>query len=182
MIIIGVDEAGRGCLAGDVVAAAVVWEEGLKIAGLTDSKKLSAGKREKLFAEITSTCRWKIGIASAAEIDDINILQATMLAMKRAILALNLSAAKVLVDGNKCPDVPNCQAIIKGDLTEPSISAASIIAKVSRDKMMTELAKTYPQYGFNQHKSYGTAAHLAAISKFGAIKGVHRLSFAPLKN
>ena len=139
--------------------------------------------------QITSQCYWASAEASSIEIDEINILQATMVSMKRAILNLQnqlISQSgeqdfKVLVDGNRCPDVENCEAIIKGDLIEPVISAASIIAKVTRDRQMKELDQTYPEYGFSRHKGYGTKAHLEALAKHGPIVGQHRFTFAPVK-
>jgi len=189
VIIIGVDEAGRGPLAGSVVAAAVAFPPQFHIDGLTDSKKLSEKKREGLYLQITSQCYWASAEASSIEIDEVNILQATMVSMKRAILNLQnqlISQSieqdfKVLVDGNRCPDVENCEAIIKGDLIEPVISAASIIAKVTRDRQMKELDQTYPEYGFSRHKGYGTKAHLEALAKHGPIVGQHRFTFAPVK-
>ena len=187
--IIGVDEAGRGSLVGNVVAAAVILPTKFQLSGLTDSKKLSKKKRDIFYQQITELCDWSVGEASNIEIDQINILQATMLAMKRAIIDLQEEYSKyrgktifnVMVDGNRCPDVPNCIAIIKGDLSEPAISAASIIAKVTRDLQMTELDLKYPEYGFAQHKGYGTRRHINALLKYGAIKGVHRHSFGPIK-
>ncbi len=182
MIIVGVDEVGRGCLCGNVVAAAVILPDGFVLPGLTDSKKISAKKREVLFEQITSQCQYTIGQASPQEIDEVNILQATMLAMKRAIDRLSVDYDKVLVDGNKCPEgVKNCQAIIKGDLSQPSISAASIVAKVIRDRQMYELDKQYPSYGFARHKGYGTKAHLTAIKTHGVIAKYYRTSFLPIK-
>ena len=189
MIIIGVDEAGRGPLVGSVVAAAVAFPPQFHIDGLTDSKKLSEKKRDELYLQITSQCYWASAEASSIEIDEINILQATMVSMKRAILNLQnqlisqsgVQDFKVLVDGNRCPDVKNCEAIIKGDLIEPVISAASIIAKVTRDRQMKELDQTYPEYGFSRHKGYGTKAHLEALAKHGPIVGQHRFTFAPIK-
>jgi len=186
---IGVDEAGRGSLVGSVVAAAVVLTPDVNISGLTDSKKLSEKKRESLYQQIIEQCEWSVNEASSLEIDQTNILQATMLAMKRAIIDLKAEYPKhkrqtifnVMVDGNLCPDVPDCIAIVKGDLSEPTISAASIIAKVTRDWQMRELDKQYPQYGFAQHKGYGTRNHFIALSKYGAIKGIHRHSFSPIK-
>ena len=190
MITIGVDEAGRGPLVGSVVAAAVILPPDFHLYGLTDSKKLSEKKRDSLYQQITNQCDWSVAEASSIEIDKINILEATMLAMKRAINKLQdellrsgeESIFKVLVDGNRSPDVPNCLAIVKGDLIEPVISAASIIAKVVRDRQMKELDSKYPQYGFAQHKGYGTTAHLMALSKYGPIEGIHRYTFAPIKN
>ena len=188
--IIGVDEAGRGPLVGNVVAAAVIFPANFHIDGLTDSKKLTEKKREDFYLKITNQCFWSVGEASSIEIDQINILQATMLAMKRAINNLQhqlLSQNKdevfrVLVDGNRCPDVDNCSAIVKGDLTEPVISAASVIAKVTRDRQMKELDLRFPEYGFKKHKGYGTKEHLIALSRYGPIDGHHRSTFAPIKN
>ena len=187
---IGVDEAGRGPLVGSVVAAAVILPPDFHLYGLTDSKKLSEKKRDSLFQQITDQCDWSVAEASSIEIDKINILEATMLAMQRAINKLQdelfrsgeESIIKVLVDGNRSPDVPNCLAIVKGDLIEPVISAASIIAKVVRDRQMKELDSKYPKYGFAQHKGYGTTEHLMALSKYGPIEGIHRHTFAPIKN
>ena len=186
---IGVDEAGRGSLVGSVVAAAVVLPSDFHISGLTDSKKLSEKKRDSLYQQITKQCEWSVSEASSIEIDQSNVLLATMLAMKRAIINLQKeyimkkpqTVFNVMVDGNLCPDVPNCIAIVKGDLSEPTISAASIIAKVTRDSQMRELDKQYPQYGFAQHKGYGTRKHLIALSKYGPIKGIHRHSFGPIR-
>ena len=186
---IGVDEAGRGSLVGNVVAAAVSLPSDFHISGLTDSKKLSEKKRDALYRQITQQCEWSVSEASSIEIDQLNVLQATILAMKRAIIDLQEKYARkkrqtifnVMVDGNLCPDVPNCIAIVKGDLSEPTISAASIIAKATRDSQMRELDKQYPQYGFAQHKGYGTREHFIALSKYGPIKGIHRHSFSPIK-
>jgi len=190
LTIIGVDEAGRGPLVGSVVAAAVVFPANFCLEGLTDSKKLTEKKREDLHTQITEQCHWSVAEASSIEIDEINILQATLLAMKRAINNLqnefysstHENIFRVLVDGNRCPDVPNCLAIVKGDLFEPVISAASIVAKVTRDRQMKELDLKYPDYGFSRHKGYGTREHLIALSKYGPIKGIHRYTFAPIKN
>ncbi len=182
MIIVGVDEVGRGCLVGNVVAGAVILPDDFDLPELTDSKKLSEKKRKTLYAQITQQCQWAVGEASANEIDEINILQATMLAMKRAVENLSIQYHQVLVDGNRCPELNNCQAIIKGDLTEPVISAASIIAKVTRDRQMFELDELYPAYGFSKHKGYGTKQHLQALKEFGAIKNQHRASFSPIRN
>jgi ribonuclease HII len=187
--IVGVDEAGRGPLAGSIVAAAIILPPDFYLSGLTDSKKLSAKKRDSLYQQITDQCDWSVADASSIEIDQINILQATMLAMKRAIIDLQEEYSKyrgktifnVMVDGNHCPDIANCMAIVKGDLSEPTISAASIIAKVTRDRQMRELDTQYPQYGFAQHKGYGTRKHLLALSKYGPIQGIHRYTFGPIK-
>jgi len=186
---IGVDEAGRGPLVGSVVAAAVILPLDFHLYGLTDSKKLSEKKRDSLYQKITEQCDWSVAEASSIEIDQINILQATMLAMKRAIIDLQEEYSKyrgktifnVMVDGNHCPDIANCIAIVKGDLSEPTISAASIIAKVTRDRQMRELDSQYPQYGFAQHKGYGTRKHILALSKYGPIQGIHRHTFSPIK-
>ena len=188
--VIGIDEAGRGPLAGTVVAAAVILPSGFQIEGLTDSKKLSVKKRNALYQQITQHCHWSVGEASSIEIDELNILKATMLAMKRAVINLEKGHLankestnyRVLVDGNCCPDIPNCKSIIKGDLTVPVISAASIIAKVSRDRQMQDLDIRYPEYGFAKHKGYGTKEHLLALSRHGALEGVHRYSFAPVRD
>ena len=190
MTIIGVDEAGRGPLAGSVVAAAVAFPANFYLEGLTDSKKLTEKKREYLYAQIAEQCHWSVAEASSIEIDEINILQATLLAMKRSINNLqneffsssHENIFRILVDGNQCPDLPNCLAIVKGDLIEPVISAASIIAKVTRDRQMKELDLKYPEYGFSRHKGYGTKEHLIALSKYGPIKGIHRYTFAPIKD
>jgi ribonuclease HII len=177
----GVDEAGRGPLAGPVVAAAVILDERYTIKGLADSKKLTALRREKLFDEILAKALCcSIAQASVEEIDTLNILQATLLAMRRAVEGLRLRPAKVLVDGNRLPvlGVP-AQAIVKGDALVPAISAASILAKVTRDRWCKELDAQYPQYGFAGHKGYGTAEHLAALKTHGACPQ-HRKTFAPV--
>ena len=187
MLVIGVDEAGRGPLVGSVVAAAVAFPPGFRIYGLTDSKKLSEKKREAFYNQITSECYWSFAQSNSNEIDQINILEATMLAMKIAVEQLmlliedNSQTISVLVDGNRCPDIQNSRAIIKGDLTEPVISAASIIAKVTRDRQMIALDQEYPEYGFSRHKGYGTREHLEALAIFGPIQGQHRFTFAPVK-
>jgi len=181
LIIVGVDEAGRGPLVGSVVAGAVILPNDFDLPELTDSKKLSEKKRDTLYALITQQCQWAVGESSPQEIDEINILQATMLAMKRAVENLNIQYNQVLVDGNRCPELENCQSIIKGDLTEPVISAASIIAKVTRDRQMIALDRRYPEYGFAKHKGYGTKVHLEALKVYGAIEQQHRFSFAPIK-
>lgn len=180
-LIAGVDEAGRGPLAGPVVAAAVILDDLNPIAGLNDSKKLTALKREKLFDEIRAKALCcSIAQASVEEIDEINILQATLLAMRRAVEGLRLKPAKVLVDGNRLPvlDVL-AEAIVRGDATVPAISAASILAKVTRDRWCATLDQQYPQYGFAGHKGYGTAEHLAALKAHGACPE-HRKTFAPV--
>jgi ribonuclease HII len=184
--ICGVDEAGRGPLVGSVVAGAVVLDPANPIEGLKDSKKLSAARREYLYEQIIVKAKaWGVGEASPTEIDDINILQATMLAMRRAIedLASRLGAwpDKALIDGNRCPELPiAAEAIIKGDTKEPAISAASILAKVTRDRQMQLLHARHPQYGFAQHMGYPTEAHFAALKEFGACEE-HRRSFSPVR-
>ena len=183
----GVDEAGRGPLAGAVVAGAVVLDPENPITGLKDSKKLSAARREFLFEQIQLKAKaWGIGEASPAEIDEINILQATMLAMRRAIEDLTTRLGgwpdKALIDGNRCPELPiSAEAIVKGDTKEPAISAASILAKVTRDRQMMVLHELHPQYGFAQHMGYPTEAHFAALKEFGACDQ-HRRSFSPVRN
>lgn len=180
--ICGADEAGRGPLAGPVYAAAVILDDSRPIAGLADSKKLNEKKRDLLAVEIRQhAAAWAIATASAAEIDEINILQASLLAMKRAIEALSLRPHEVLVDGLYCPDtgIPS-QAIVKGDSKVAAISAASILAKTARDEAMLQLHHQYPQYGFDAHKGYPTAAHLAAIRLHGIIPE-HRKSFRPVR-
>ena len=196
-IICGVDEAGRGPLAGSVYAAAVILDVNNPIIGLADSKKLSEKKRDFLSAEIkTKSLAWAIASCSAQEIDEINILQASLLAMKRAIESLvlspelmekvnlgqiNLGQLLVQVDGNKCPKISwPCEAIVKGDSKVQSISAASILAQVARDAELYELDKTYPQYGFAKHKGYPTAYHVEMLKLYGVTK-VHRLTYAPVK-
>ena len=182
----GVDEAGRGPLVGAVVAGAVVLDPENPIEGLKDSKKLSPARREYLYEQIVQKAKaWGIGEASPAEIDEINILQATMLAMRRAIedLTTRLGAwpDKALIDGNRCPELPiAAEAIVKGDAKEPAISAASILAKVTRDRQMQELHERHPQYGFAQHMGYPTEAHFAALQNFG-VCSEHRRSFAPVR-
>ena len=177
----GVDEAGRGPLAGPVVAAAVILDDLHPIAGLNDSKKLSAKRREKLFDEIKAKALcFSIAEATVQEIDEINILQATMLAMKRAVEGLRLKPVKVLVDGNRLPAIDiRAEAIVQGDALVPAISAASILAKVHRDRLCEQMHADYPQYGFDQHKGYGTAVHLAALQAHGPAE-CHRLTFAPV--
>ena len=180
-IIAGVDEVGRGPLAGDVVAAAVILGD-LPPAGLTDSKALSPGQRERLAETIRSEAvSWSLGRATVAEIDDLNILQASLLAMRRAVEALSVQPSIVLVDGNRLPRWSyEARAIVKGDLIEPAISAASIVAKVTRDSEMVSLDEQYPGYGFAAHKGYPTKAHLAALASLG-VSPIHRRSFGPVK-
>lgn len=177
----GVDEAGRGPLAGPVLAAAVILDDLHPIAGLNDSKKLTAKRREKLFDEIKAKALcFSIAEASVQEIDEINILQATLLAMKRAVEGLRLKPVKVLVDGNRLPAIDiRAEAIVQGDALVPAISAASILAKVHRDRLCEQMHAQYPQYGFDQHKGYGTAVHLAALQAHGPTE-CHRLTFAPV--
>ena len=178
-MIVGVDEAGRGPLAGPVVAAAVVLcHDG--IFGLDDSKKLTAKRRAVLETEIKAKCRWAIGLATVEEIDAINILQATMLAMTRAVEALDLEPALVMVDGNRLPRWKyNAEAVIGGDAIHPCISAASIIAKEHRDRMMVAADADYPGYGWASNKGYGAAVHMAALRQLGPTP-LHRKSFAPV--
>jgi len=183
LIIAGVDEAGRGPLAGPVVSAAVILKPRSNLIGLNDSKKLSANKRKLLSDEIKiHSISWAIGIATAQEIDDINILRASLLSMERAIKNLSEVPEKVIVDGQYTPeiDVP-CEAIVRGDAIEESIMAASILAKVARDKMMLKLDRKYPNYRFGQHKGYPTKLHMEALSEFGPCNE-HRQSFKPIKN
>jgi ribonuclease HII len=180
-LIAGVDEAGRGPLAGPVIAAAVILDPRRPIDGLADSKKLTPKRREELFNEIRChALAWSVARATIAEIDAINILQATMLAMQRAVNKLKITPHKVLVDGNRCPPLAcAAEAIIRGDQTETAISAASIVAKVLRDRLMVLLDRFYPQYGFSDHKGYGTASHLEALRQHG-VSRVHRASFSPV--
>ena len=177
----GVDEAGRGPLAGPVVAAAVILDDLNPIKGLADSKTLTAARREKLYDEIRAKALCcSVAEASVAEIDELNILQATMLAMRRAVEGLRLKPVKVLVDGNRIPPLDVlAEAIVKGDSKVQAISAASILAKVTRDRWCAELHDKFPQYGFDQHKGYGTAQHVAALNEFGACPE-HRRTFAPV--
>ncbi|MEY3486319.1 MAG: hypothetical protein RL075_324 [Pseudomonadota bacterium] len=180
-LVAGVDEAGRGPLMGPVVAAAVILDDLHPIKGLADSKVLTALRRDKLYDEIRAKALcFSIAQASAAEIDEINILQATMLAMKRAVEGLRLKPAKVLVDGNRIPTlVIVAEAIVGGDALVPAISAASILAKVWRDRWCQEIDLAYPHYGFASHKGYGTAEHLAALRQHGACPE-HRRTFSPV--
>ena len=178
----GVDEAGRGPWAGPVYAAAVILDPARPIGGLADSKKLSAAKRGQLFDVIQENAlSWAIATASVEEIDSLNILQASLLAMQRAVEALSVPPQKIIVDGLHCPRVTMpARAIVKGDSKEPAISAASILAKVARDHAMHALHQQYPQYGFDRHKGYGTALHMAALAAQG-VSPVHRKSYAPVK-
>ena len=183
MQVAGVDEAGRGPLVGSVVAAAVIFDPNNPIEGLNDSKKLSEKKREMLFVEIQEKAvAWAIAEASHAEIDQLNILQASLLAMRRAVEALHIQPQHVLVDGNKIPQglSMSCEAIVGGDALHAEISAASILAKVTRDRQMVVLDQQYPQFGFAQHKGYPTKMHFAAIAEHGVIDQ-HRRSYAPIK-
>ena len=179
----GVDEAGRGPLAGPVVAAAVILNPYEPISGLADSKKLSESRREHLYEEIMARATAVgIGHSSVSEIDQINILQATLLAMQRAIAALDPQPTYVLIDGNRCPSLTMpARAIIGGDDSEQAIMAASIIAKVTRDREMRNYENLYPGYGFAQHKGYGTVLHLTALKNLGVLE-CHRRSFAPVRN
>ena len=180
-LVAGVDEAGRGPLAGPVVAAAVILDDLQPIAGLNDSKKLTEKRREKLYDEILAKALCcSIAEASVQEIDTLNILQATLLAMRRAVDGLRLKPVKVLVDGNRLPvlDV-RAEAIVQGDALVPAISAASILAKVYRDRLCAQWHAQYPEYGFDRHKGYGTAEHLQALTAHGPSPW-HRTSFAPV--
>lgn len=180
-LLAGVDEAGRGPLAGPVVAAAVILDERQPIAGLADSKKLTARRRELVYEEILAKALCcSIAQASVEEIDQLNILHATMLAMRRAVEGLRLKPAKVLVDGNRLPTLQvRAEAIVQGDAKVAAISAASILAKVTRDRWCLEVDASYPGYGFARHKGYGTAEHLQALRSLGATME-HRRSFAPV--
>lgn len=181
--IAGVDEAGRGPLAGPVSAAAVILDPARPIAGLDDSKKLSATRRERLAVEIRERAlAWSLAWASVEEIDQLNILHASLLAMQRAVCALDPAPGRVLVDGNRCPPALPCpaEAIVGGDARVESIAAASILAKVARDQQMLELDHDYPGYGFARHKGYPTRAHLDALQQLGP-SAVHRRSFAPVR-
>ena len=183
--IAGIDEAGRGPLAGPVVVAGVIMPKDSMIEGVNDSKKVSEKKREKLYDLILEEAiSYSVAVIGQDCIDDINILQATFLAMKRAFMALSEKPAAALVDGNQHPkNFPVLtQTVIKGDSLSYSIAAASIIAKVTRDRYMAELAKKYPYFGFEKNAGYGTKAHLAGLKSYGAIEGVHRFSFNPVPN
>ncbi len=179
----GVDEVGRGPLIGSVVTAAVILPDHYDLPFLTDSKKLTARKRDYLAAAIREQAlAWCVAEASACEVDELNILQASLLAMRRAVEGLSITPSGVWVDGNRCPKglTMACEAIVKGDLTVPAISAASILAKVERDAQMDRLHEHFPLYGFDKHKGYPTAAHFAALKEHGALPE-HRRSFAPVK-
>ncbi|UTW10289.1 ribonuclease HII [Marinobacterium rhizophilum] len=178
----GVDEVGRGPLVGSVVAAAVILDPARPIAGLADSKALSEKKRLALYAQICDRAlAWCVASASPAEIDELNILHATMLAMQRAVAGLGVAPDFALIDGNRCPPLPcPSEAVVKGDARVPAISAASIIAKVVRDQEMTDLHRLHPDYGFAQHKGYPTPAHLAALRRLGPLPE-HRRSFRPVR-
>ncbi|MBQ7989819.1 MAG: ribonuclease HII [Oscillospiraceae bacterium] len=176
-IFCGIDEAGRGPLAGDVYAAAVIIPEGVVIDGVNDSKKLTERQRDLLYDEITARTVWSVGIATVAEIEEINILRAALLAMKRAYEGLSQRPGFALIDGNKLPslDIP-CQCVVKGDGTSAAIACASIVAKVSRDRYMAQMAEKYPEWQFGRHKGYGTKLHYEMIDKFGE-SPIHRHSF-----
>jgi ribonuclease HII len=182
-LVAGVDEAGRGPLAGSVVAAAVILDENYPIDGLTDSKKLSVSRRASLELQIKQRAKaWAIAESSQLEVDEINILQASLLAMKRAVLGLDLKPGQVLVDGNRLPRLDGYQmlAIVRGDMSEPCISAASILAKQYRDRQMLELDQLYPQYQFARHKGYPTELHRRMLKEHG-VSPVHRRSFRPVR-
>jgi len=179
--VVGIDEAGRGPLAGPVVAAAVILDPAYPLAGLADSKQLTARQRERLFSQIQQySIAWAIGRADVAEIDRINILQASLLAMQRAVQALAVEPQHALVDGRFCPALScSAEAIVRGDQSVAAISAASIMAKVTRDQDMHALDTTYPGYGFAQHKGYGTPQHMTALQRLGPCP-IHRRTFAPV--
>jgi ribonuclease HII len=183
MRVAGVDEVGRGPLAGPVLACAVILDKNKPIIGLNDSKKLSEKKREQLSLEIRLKAKcYAIGFCSVREIDEINILQASLLAMKRAVEGLKIQPHRVLVDGNRCPELTmDCEAIIGGDSLIPEISAASIIAKVARDRLMAYFHARYPDYGFLKHKGYPTKDHVLALRQFGVLP-LHRKTFGPVRS
>ena len=182
-IVAGVDEAGRGPLAGPVVAAAVILDPAVRIEGLADSKRLSAGRRADLDHEIREhALSFAVARVGAAVIDAVNILQATMQAMREAVDGLDTPPDEVLVDGNRCPALPYpARAVVRGDVSVAAISAASILAKVARDREMIEMDRRYPEYGFARHKGYGTRAHRDALLRFGP-SPIHRASFAPVRS
>jgi ribonuclease HII len=183
MLTAGVDEAGRGPLAGPVMVAAVILDPDRPIAGLDDSKKLSAARRETLFDHIMQQAlTWSVVEISPGQIDDLNILQATLLGMRQAVERLSPPPELALIDGNRAPRLP-CQArtLVGGDGLEPAISAASILAKVTRDRVMVDLHRLYPRYGFDRHKGYPTRDHLQRLAQFGPCE-VHRRSFAPVRD
>ena len=178
-LLCGTDEAGRGPLAGDVFAAAVILKKDVRIDGINDSKKLSEKKRNQLFDEIKEKSEaWCIATASVDEIENINILNAAMLAMRRAVEGLGIRPELVIADGNKCPDIPDVkvQSLVKGDATSASIAAASVLAKVARDRYMEEMALKYPEYAFEKHKGYGTKLHYQKIDEHGPSE-IHRMNF-----
>jgi len=183
-LVAGVDEAGRGPLAGPVIAAAVILDPRSPIDGIADSKALSEKNREELDLQIRGhALAWAVARADVEEIDTLNILQASLLAMKRAVNALSIRPGLALVDGNRCPDLEDCrvEAIVKGDQLVKEISAASILAKVARDREMVALDARYPGYGFARHKGYPTKSHISALNSLG-ISPVHRRSYAPVRN
>jgi ribonuclease HII len=181
-LVAGVDEVGRGPLAGPVVTAAVILDPNRPIKGLADSKVLSEKRREQLFDEIKEKAlAWAIGRCEVEEIDELNILQATMTAMQRAVAGLSPQPEHALIDGNRCPQLPcSCEFVIKGDSKVAAISAASIIAKVTRDREMVEMDRQYPGYGLAGHKGYPTRAHIAALQELG-VTPIHRRTFAPVR-
>ncbi|HTP40389.1 MAG TPA: ribonuclease HII [Steroidobacteraceae bacterium] len=189
VLMAGVDEAGRGPLAGPVVAAAVILDPAARpIRGLRDSKQLTPGQRERLAVRIRARAlHWAVGEATVAEIDALNILQASLLAMRRALQALGGTPVKIMIDGNKAPQLsdifPECdiKTVVRGDCLVPAISAASILAKTHRDALMRQLDALYPGYGFSHHQGYATAVHLAALATLGPTE-IHRQSFAPVKS
>lgn len=182
-IICGVDEAGRGPLAGAVYAAAVILDPARPVTGLRDSKKLSEARRDALAEEIKANAlAWAVAFCTEAEIDELNILHASMLAMRRAVERLQVAPTLALIDGNRCPVMPiRSEAIVKGDDKVPAISAASILAKTARDASLMSLHQQYPMYGFDQHKGYPTAMHLERLRLHG-VSPVHRRSYAPVRN
>lgn len=183
LLVCGVDEAGRGPLAGPVFAAAVILHDPPRISGLADSKKLTARRRDVLAELIKrNAVSWAVASATVEEIDALNILQASLLAMRRAVLALTPRPAEILVDGTQVPQVMMpARAVVRGDASVPAISAASILAKVARDALMLELHARYPDYGFDRHKGYGTVLHMAALRRLGPTPA-HRRSFAPVRD